>query len=160
VVGQFLADRIGWDGESARRVALRAQGSIGKALAFQDETAEDLAPGLLELLAGIGKLSGPRILEIAHSWAGGRQEALARLGALQAILRDLVSLRVGREEVENEDHRGVLEVVARQWSLPGLLGGWEMVNGAISGIERNWNLQLVVEDLLLRMDDLKGGESG
>jgi DNA polymerase III subunit delta' len=157
-VSRFLVERKGWDGEKARRAVLRAQGSIGKAMTFQDEAAEDIEPELIELLKGLEQQSGPQILELAHSWAGGRKDALARLGALQGILRDLIFMRVGRGDVENEKYREPLRAVASQWDLPGLLGGWEKVNEAIEGVERNWNPQLVVEELLLAMGDLKGGE--
>jgi len=157
-VARYLQERGGWDVEAAQRAAVHSQGSIGKALSLKEDPLPGLAAEVAGFLGEVAGLRSAQILERADAWAGGRKEVLLRLEFLQGVFRDLVFLRLGREDVDRQELKEPLRAMAALWSLSQLVRGWEGVNAAIRGVERNWNPHLVMEELLFGMWEMKGGE--
>jgi len=144
-ISAYLEERVGWDPQEARKAALMAQGSIGRALLLKEEPVALWREQAQELLSSIQELPAAGILERAGAWASSRQEAMARLEVLRSVIRELILDGLGGAQGEGGAGRG--SRIRRQW----LLEVWAMVGRAMEGLERNLNPQLLMENLLADM---------
>lgn len=154
-VAGYLEEREGWGHEEAHQVAIQAQGNIRKALDLRDEPLHIEKSALLDFIENLQNLNISQVLEHAQGWATGRQQARLTLECLQGVFRDLVQMRLGCEAVDQHDRGVRLKGVVSKWRLQDLISGWESVSEALSGIERNYNVNLVLDNLLLRLLRLK-----
>jgi DNA polymerase-3 subunit delta' len=98
-VAAFVAERAELDGDSARRIAVMAKGSPGKALALAAAKALELDRAALELLRSLPQADETALLALSLELRG--QEGMARLELLFERLaehvRVMVEESIGRE---------------------------------------------------------------
>jgi DNA polymerase-3 subunit delta' len=145
----FLVKRLGWEEERAREVARQARGSISAALELGDKPLrawKEEARRILEM--GRDEKSSP-LLNLASAWSKERKETMERLECLRMEIREALVQEARRRPTDS----GPREIRARR--VEELLWMWRESGKTIQALERNMNVQLAMEELLIRFHEIK-----
>lgn len=156
-VVSFLVKRKGLDERRAREVAWQSQGSIGRALELEDKPVDAWREEALHLLQGITHMSAWELVETARAWSGEKGNVILRLECLRGVIRELA-----QEIVVSSPKPVGQKVTAGKdgFSLEVLLWLWKRVGEAVEGVERNFNPQLVMEELFIEFRKNSSGAKG
>jgi DNA polymerase-3 subunit delta' len=138
----------------ARRRASRAEGSVGRAFALDDEELDRRRQLVERVEAAVSAPDERDALDLAES-ASERDAAARVASAVHAWTRDLLVARAGLKLEAQE-----LSVVAERTSgvpVPALLSQASLCAEVIEVLEQNGNGRLQLERLLLGMRELRGG---
>jgi DNA polymerase-3 subunit delta' len=150
-LAEYLQEREGWDAQRAHRVSVQAQGNVKTALDLGDEPVLVEKLNLVDFVTNLRDLSLSQVLEHAQVWGQGRHDARLALACLQGVFRDMVLLRLGSETSDHQDSQKRLFDEAPKWRIQDLISGWDWISEALVGIERNYNVNLVMDHLFLRL---------
>ncbi len=158
-VADYLVESRGVDREAAVKVARRAQGSIGYALALLSGHGSEAREGADRLLrAAVHGGEGDRLrVALAFTARGARSLLVDVLDALEERLRDLLCVASGAREraLAPADLDRVLRDPPEPARVEGALG---IVERAREAAHRNVNPQATVAILLGDLADLLAGE--
>jgi DNA polymerase-3 subunit delta' len=153
VLVELLVKR-GAPAADARARAARAEGSIGRALAIDEEELGRRRELVERVEAAVGAADERAALDLAES-AGERDAAARVASAVNAWIRDLLVAQAGLPA-----HAGGSPSVAeraRAVPAPVLLSQASLCADVIEALEQNGNGRLQIERLLLGMRELRGG---
>ncbi len=169
LIARVLQERYRVGAERAAALARFAGGSLGRAVAMTDEETQefvDWLAGLAEGLTPANALDAAQEVLGRTRRAGERAEAArARLrDALQFLLayyRDLLLLRAQNapDLVFNVDRLPALESQCRAWRTRQLERAVERVMEAMTHLDMNVNLSLLLEGMFLDLARAKGAAS-
>ncbi len=148
-IREFLVERLGWEEERAREVARQARGSISAALQLADKPLRvwrEEARGILEMGADERPF---RVLDMASAWSKERKETIERLECLRMEIREALVEEARRRSTNS----GPREIQARR--LEELLWMWRESSKTIQALERNMNVQLTMEELLIGYHEIR-----
>lgn len=150
----FLVERLGLEADRAKEVARQARGSISAALELGDKplgTWKEEARRILEM--GTGEQSSP-LLNLASAWSKERKEAIERLECLRMEIREALVQEARRRPRES----GPRKIQARR--VEELLWMWRESSKTIQALERNMNVQLAMEELLMGFREIRASRTG
>ncbi|UCD12036.1 MAG: DNA polymerase III subunit delta' [Nitrospinaceae bacterium] len=139
--------------------AERAEGSISRALALQEERVEagEQRENLLDLIAGVSFDRMDAVFKWSKTWARRTGTLQPLLDELLGLLRDLAVLKVrGPSHLHNPDLLRQMRPVAQIKSLPALLDMFDAVRETKRLLAGNANAQLALETLLIKFSDTQG----
>ncbi|RNC70082.1 MAG: DNA polymerase III subunit delta' [Desulfuromonadales bacterium] len=141
---------IGQDPAAARLAASLAGGSLGTALEEGDEGAAGRVD-LLELLRTISLNYVAPLFTAAEDMAADREQAMEKLNVLATLLRDLLLIQGGSNDVVNRDLLPRLEETAASQTQEKTLERIGHVMEARRALSRNANPRLTLDLLLMRL---------
>lgn len=152
-VDRFLREEAGMSAEEAVRVAPRAQGSIGRALriaAGLESGERAIAEGMLK--AALSPRASEALRQAARlSSVGARGEFAGALRTLAELLRDLLGLSLGQEDLAFEAEV-IRELVGARLPAPeGVAEALGHVEEALEEAAGNVNPQAIAATLLLEL---------
>ena len=153
-VAEVLRGR-GVDDQSARILAARAGGSIGRALALADDGQDALRTRVLEILADLPARTADDLSALATDAGRGAPEPA--LEVVVAWYRDLLGLVLGVETdaPRNPDAGAPLRAAAARLTPETVLRALEEVCATLTAISRNANRVLAIEILFLDLRRLE-----
>ncbi|MGE3842467.1 MAG: ATP-binding protein [Vicinamibacterales bacterium] len=168
-IAQALVGRYGWPSEEAERAAATADGSLGVALdrqRGQGDAERQLTAAVLERVAQsrsaadrleaaqvfVGKADGPKGAG-ARKGAVTRQQVLARLDLMAALLRDISALSAMSDSrcVQHVDLAARLQRLVSAFGAERSIRAFEAVDRARTALERNASQKVVADWLALNL---------
>jgi hypothetical protein len=139
----------GVDDETARILAARAGGSIGRALALADDGLDALRTRVLDTLAELPARSADDLCALAAEAGRGAPEPALEVAV--TWYRDLLGLVLGADAdpLRNPDASGPLRVAAARLTPDAVLRALEEVCDTLTALSRNANRVLAIETMLL-----------
>ena len=154
LVSQWLVDRKEVQDAEAHLLASLSEGSLGKALALQEELQRIPRKDLLTEWVGRRTFSFQEMETWAHLLPSDRESLVSLLEMAKTLLRDLVVLNTTGSAftLMHSDLQRDLVSTGRNWTLPALLKRIDALHRtlqAISPIRGNANTQLALEAMML-----------
>ncbi len=139
--------------EQAALLASLSGGSLGKAVGLADSPLMEMRRDICIKLMSLSRQDMESLLLLAENLAGRKEELPEILAMLKTCLRDSLFLRQGLDEryIINKDLREMLFEGARRWTEKQLIHSLELLYGAEQAITRNYNRQLILENLFLQL---------
>jgi DNA polymerase-3 subunit delta' len=152
-VAAFLRTKRGAKAENAEFVAAMAMGSIGAALALDQEALTEKRKSWTGSLAELKSGDYQAAISAAETLAGSRDDSLAFLGWAESWYRDLLIYAVTGEpdELVNLDMLDEIEQRSAEYGAERALAAFAEAAGATARIQRNLNRRMVLEKFLLNV---------
>jgi DNA polymerase-3 subunit delta' len=152
-VASFLEEKASLDNKSAYLIALSSGGSIGKALAMNDESYLTTRATVLDIIARIKTRDPLKLLSALNDFGQERKDIMERLGILMTGYRDaLVYKETGdADNLINQDYIGIVKSVAESESGRDIVNCIRAVDRASHTINQNANKQLTLEVMMFRL---------
>lgn len=158
MVSEALQKRWGVAKERADLLAALSGGRVGWAVtAGQEEKILKDREEIIEELASVPRRDRLERMKIAERWARQPEETQERLEMWLGWWRDLLLVHNGFDAsggIRNLDRRKTLEEEARRYSVAQIAGVIDALERTVAQVERNANLRLALEVLML---DLPSG---
>jgi DNA polymerase III gamma/tau subunit len=142
-----------WEAERSRFVASLSGGSLGRALAKEEEDLFTLRDGTISDLSSVLNGGICQILDLAETWAKGKDQLWERLDYLFIWVRDLRIYQKTHEEalLVNRDLASRIREEASSFP-PEVLGQFfQIIQETNRGISRYANARLSLEAMFIRM---------
>ncbi|AAR35606.1 DNA polymerase III subunit delta' [Geobacter sulfurreducens] len=152
VIEEYLTD-AGREPAAARLAASLAGGSLSRALEMEEGSAGTARQGLIERLRTLTLEEITPLFAAAEELAADRERAVEALGTLTSLLRDVLLIQGGSNEVVNRDLVDLLEEEACRMSPERTLTRLGHVMEARQALQRNANPRLTMDVLLMRLAD-------
>jgi len=152
-MASYLMKIRAWGEEKAKFVASLSGGSLGRALAREEEDLFSLRDETVSILPSILKGGICQILDLAEAWAREKEELRERLQYLLIWVRDLKVYQTTKEEafLINRDLAPQIRGEAASHP-PGVLSHlFQIIQETSDGLSRNANSRLSLEVMFLRM---------
>lgn len=140
----------GRDRAAARLAASLAGGSLGKALGDEEADSVDRA-ALLKRLGAFSLSDTAPLFAAAEEMASNREQALKQLDVLTSLLRDILLIQGGSDDVINRDIFPLLENEATRLSRERNIERITNTMEARQALMRNANPRLTLDVLLMRL---------
>ena len=149
-VAAFLRAKRGAKAENAEFVAVMAMGSIGAALALDQEALTEKRKIWTGRLAELKSGDYQAVIAAAEALAGSRDDAAAFLSWAESWYRDLLIYAVAgdADELVNLDMLDAIERRSAEYGAERALAAFAAAAGAAAGIQRNLNRRMVLEKFL------------
>lgn len=150
VVATVLEER-GIEAGLAARLASRADGSVGRALALADPALEELRERTVALLAALTRTDAAELSGFAAGL--GRGDTTGGLAVVLSWYRDLLRVAVDGPDapLANADTRAAITAAATTTPPDAALRLLEVVCDTVEAIGRNANKTLALETMLLEL---------
>jgi len=152
-VASYLMRIRSWEAERSRFVASLSGGSLGRALAKEEEDLFTLRDGTISDLSSVLNGGICQILDLAETWAKGKDQLWERLDYLFIWVRDLRIYQKTHEEalLVNRDLASRIREEASSFP-PEVLGQFfQIIQETNRGISRYANARLSLEAMFIRM---------
>jgi DNA polymerase-3 subunit delta' len=145
--------RKGIESMDAGLLAAMARGSMERALDYHSGEALQSMAEEFEPLTSLNDQGSGRLLDLSQRWGKNREEALKVLEFMAQWYRDILVLAEGTDEdqVIHTAHIPTLKEAAGRMSGPCLAAVLESVQDAREALESNANVQLTLDNLLLKV---------
>jgi DNA polymerase-3 subunit delta' len=152
-VASFLEEKSSLDNKSAYLIALSSGGSIGKALAMNDESYLTTRATVLDIIARIKTRDPLKLLSALNDFGQERKDIMERLGILMTGYRDaLVYKETGdRESLINQDYIDIIKSVAESYTGDAIVSCIRAVDRAFHTLNQNANKQLTLEVMMFTL---------
>jgi DNA polymerase-3 subunit delta' len=139
--------------EQAALLASLSGGSLSRAVRLADSPLMEMRRDICLKLISLSRQDMENLLLLAENLSGRKEELPEILAMLKTCLRDLLFLRQGLDEryIINKDLREMLFEGARRWTEKQLIHSLELLYSAEQAITRNYNRQLILENLFLQL---------
>jgi DNA polymerase-3 subunit delta' len=153
LLAEVLADRLALTETAARILAALSDGSFKKALGRNRELFLERRHELIRSLSALSPGSIIPLFKLADELAADKEQLPEILEIFQAFYRDLLLLKHGRPETDlvNLDLRETLHRQVGYETTEGLLAKLRALDAGRYYLQRNVNLQLTLEIMLMRM---------
>jgi len=153
-IASFLQEKLSLDRKSSDLISLSSGGSIGKALALNDNSYLIMREEIFDIMSKIMMKDPLRLLFIANDFGQERTEIIERLIILMTGYRDaLVYKETGEmDRVINQDHMDIIKSVAESVSGRDILNSLKSVDRAFHAINHNANKQLTLESMMFKLN--------
>lgn len=139
--------------EQAALLASLSGGSLSRAIRLADSPLMEMRRDVCIQLISLSRQDMENLLLLAENLAGRKEELPEVLAMLKTCLRDLLFLRQGLDEryIINKDLREMLFEGTRRWTEKQLIHSLDLLYSAEQAITRNYNRQLILENLFLQL---------
>jgi DNA polymerase-3 subunit delta' len=139
--------------EQAALLASLSGGSLGRAVRLADSPLMEMRRDVCIQLISLSRQDMQGLLLLAENLAGRKEELPEIISMLRTCLRDSLFLRQGLDErhLINKDLREILFEGARRWTEKEIIHGLELLHSAEQAVTRNYNRQLILENLFLQL---------
>jgi len=170
IIEKWLVDKKKIDGTKARLLAKISEGSLGKAIEMCDDDFLGKREGYLSMLMKLPGIPADEILQLALQYTGKRKkkpegdpekgdEGISDLLSVwRTWFRDLVLVKAkGAEDLLiNMDFSDELKKISKVSNINDLMEGLQLLDQAERDLFRSRNLDLMMENVLLRLRSLTG----
>lgn len=152
---KLLVDKMEISEEEAPILARLADGSVGKALALDDEQALDMRPQIVRKMAGFAlpgdnKLQG--MLELTEFLLYNKDmELVSALEWVRAMFRDAALQKASRDNTSNLDASEDVHELGDKLSFTGIAEKFDATEEALRALQRNQNKESTVEMMLMKI---------
>ncbi len=152
-IASFLEEKLSLDSKSANLISLSSAGSIGKAMAMNDESYLTTRETVLDMIANIKTKDPIKLLSALNDFGQDRKDIMEKLGILITGYRDaLVYKETGdRDNIINQDHIDIIRSIAESESGSDIVNCIRAVERACYMISQNANKQLTLEVMMFRL---------
>ncbi len=155
VITEYLCSRDThrFSPDQAALLASLSGGSLGRAIRLADSPLLEIRSGMCKQLTCLSRQNLEDVLCLAGDLATRKEELPEIMGMLKTFLRDVFFLRrgMGEKYLINKDLSEVLAAGADRWTDENLIKGLELLSSAERAIARNYNRQLIFENVFLQL---------
>lgn len=156
----YLQTHTGTDAETSRTVALLSGGSMAAALAIVENPVEarlfaDRRQWLMQVLLELPSMTPPFIFAFAETLAKDKKNLFRFVDMIKGYLRDAVVVRDCPDRMMNADMRGPIRKMAEAHSRAALIACLDAVMDVETGLQRNANPRLLMENLAMQLAGMK-----
>ena len=153
IVDRYLQERLSVSADTARLLAASSGGSIGRAIAMNDEDYLSLRDKMIESMMGAQRQDPLRFFSIIQAFGQERKDVLERLDILKVCFRDaLVFKETGMTHcLFNQDRVPEIQSFAGGYSAADLLKNIRTVDRAYRAIDQNANKSLTLEAMMFKL---------
>ncbi len=148
---RLLLERNGIDSAGASLLAPLAAGSMERARALDNDALARRRDLLIARLEGLSLERIAGIFEASEELSGSRDETLENLDMLLSLVRDLLHLVAGGDDITNAGIRPLLERLSAGLGLPAALRLTNDILETRRAVQRNANAKLALDHLFMNM---------
>ena len=154
IVARFLSGRPGIQDQKASLLASLSGGSIGRALALNDEEAIACREKTLEVLSGAQNSAPFSLIALASFLAQNKAEIRTGLDIIASCFRDALVLKeTGKTQaLINQDKSSLIRALSARLSGEKILRNIRLVEKAEETIEQNGNKSLTLETMAFKLN--------
>ncbi len=148
---RLLLERNGMEAENAALLAPLSDGSMQRALEFDNDSLALRREQLIKRLSALSLDRVATIFDASEELSGNRDETLETIDMLLSFSRDLVHLAAGCGTIINTTIQPMLEKLGSRLNLQGALQLAEDILETRRSVQRNANAKLALDHLFIKI---------
>lgn len=155
VIADYLSssDSVRFPPEKAALLASLSTGSLGRAIKLAASPVMEMRTELCKRLISISRKNLEEALILAGNLAAQKEELPQILDLLKTYFRDMLFLKQGidKKYLINKDLDQIFGEGVQRWNHEQLTSSLELLSRAEQGLSRNYNRQLMLENVFLQL---------